>query len=95
MAVKRRIRKGLATQVLCFLNHEGTADSQLLSRQFNVAEGTMQRVLDKLEDKKLAKQGIMGRRRQDYFVTTNGFITANHTRCKPFLPFKITRFYNP
>lgn len=95
MAVKRKIRKGLPTQVLCFLRHEGSADSQLLARQFNVTEGSMQRVLDKLEDKGLARLGIMGRRRQDYFLPDKGWLTASHTRCRPFLPFKITRFYSP
>lgn len=92
---KRKISKGLPTKVLCFLRHEGTADSQLLARQFNHTEGSMQRVLDKLEDKKLTKLGIMGRRRQDYFVTDRGYLAASRDRCAPFLPFKITRFYNP
>ncbi len=93
MAVKRKISKGLATKALCFLANEGSADSQLLARQFSMTEGSMQRVLDKLEDRGLIKLGIMGRRRQDYFLRDRGHSMASHKRCAPFLPFPKVQEY--
>ncbi len=93
MAAKRKIPKGLATKALCFLNHEGRADSQLLARQFSMTEPAMQRVLDKMEGQGLVAQGHSGRRGQDYYLRNRGYTLSSRTRCAPFLPFPQVQAY--
>lgn len=83
MAVNRRIRKGLATKALCFLNHEGKAPVEYLARYFGQSGSSMQRVLDKLEDRQLIAMATADR--GNYFVTGRGHSASTHTKCRPLL----------
>jgi len=82
MAVKRKISKGLATKALCFLSSEGGAPVRYLARFFHQNEASMQRVLDKLEDRKLVRMDTV-MSPGDYRMTNRGYSAATHSKCVP------------
>lgn len=84
MARNRKIQKGVPTKALCFLANVGGAPSSYLARYFNLSENSMQRVMDKLEDKGLATMSTV-MNAGSYRVITRGYTVANHTRCAPFM----------
>ena len=53
MAVKRKVSNKLATKALCFLRYVGNADARIIGRRFGQSEGSVQRVLDRLESREL------------------------------------------
>jgi phosphatidylserine decarboxylase len=84
MAVNRKIRKGLATKALCFLNQKGGAPVEYLARFFHQNETSMQRVLDKLEDRKLVRMSTV-MSPGNYHVTNRGYSASTHSKCAPYV----------
>ncbi len=84
MAVKRKVSKGLATKALCFLNSEGGAPVEYLARFFHQNETSMQRVLDKLEDRKLIRMDTV-MSPGDYRMTNRGYSASTHSKCAPYI----------
>lgn len=53
MAAKRKIRKGFATDLLCFLHKEGAASTEHLARRFGYSSGVTDRALYYLSSRDL------------------------------------------
>ena len=93
MAVKRKLRKGLATKILCVLKHEGKANDTYFAQRFGYSVGTVERVLRSLEEHGLAKMAMADR--GNYFLTQKGWFTVGRSKaCKTGKNFAVTRAYS-
>jgi len=95
MAVKRKIRKGLATNVLCVLRNEGGAPPGWLARRFDHSESTVQRTLDSLERQGAIRLSTV-MSAGNYYLTDRGYSVLARSRnvCPTPKRFAVTRAYS-
>ena len=93
MAAKRKLRKGLATNIMCVLHHEGAARPNFFARRFDYAEGTIQRTFDSLERRGLVQWSMM---HNAYALTSKGRSATYRSRMCGHLPkrFAVTRAHS-
>lgn len=83
MPVKRRIRRGFATNVLCVLKHEGAAPVGWLARRFGHSETAGQRLMDSLERQGLVRLSTVMHPGGKYYLTDRGWIaTGRGAACR-------------
>ena len=93
MAVKRKNRKGLATNIMCVLKHEGTAPTGYLARRFGFSDTAIDRVMDALERRGVVRYySVMSR---GYGLTDKGHRAVARSRaCTSPGRFQTTRAYS-
>lgn len=74
MAVKRRIRTGFATNVMCVLKHEGVASPSYLARRFGHSPAAAERLMDSLE-----RQGLV---QMSTVMTPGKYLLTSHGHSK-------------
>lgn len=82
MAVKRKARKGLATNILCILKHEGVADARFFARRFGFSESAVDRTLNALERQGLAEMSTVMHPGK-YFLTQRGHSKVYRSKACP------------
>ena len=94
MAVKRKIRKGLATNVLCVLRNEGAAPDDWLARRFGHSEETLRRTMESLERQGVVRWSMM---HHGYALTSRGhsvMYRAGARVCPTPKRFAVTRAHS-
>jgi predicted transcriptional regulator len=93
MAAKRKVRRGLATNILCVLKHEGKANDSYFARRFGYSVGTVERVLRSLENQGLAQMAMADR--GNYFLTQKGWGKVLRSKaCPAGKNFAVTRAHS-
>jgi len=74
MAVKRKIGKGLATQILCVLKFLGSADEKYFARRFGYSRDAVDRTIASLERQGMVSTSMM--RPGGYHLSQKGWIAV-------------------